>query len=202
MEKHLLLQREAARRQTALRILKELQLLERWQVYGKPYLVGAVSYGLVVAPDIDLEVYCPDTPRIDEGFAVMAACAGHPGIRQVKFSNRLQDEDQGLYWQLRYLNEDGMEWKVDMWSMGYDYPGPASRDMVEPMQRCLTVDTRAAILEIKEQLLAQPDPAASAQRRPSGHGQEFARRLFRHAGFVLPETRRPAGHGVHPALPL
>lgn len=157
MENCPLFQRESTRRQTALRILAELQLLERWQIYGRPYLVGAVSYGLVVAPDLDIEVYCQGTPRIEEGFAVMAACAQHPGIRQVKFSNHLQDEDQGLYWQLQYLHEDGVKWKVDLWSMCEDYPGPASRDLVEPMQHCLTGETRAAILEIKEQMLAQPD---------------------------------------------
>ena len=162
MDADLLFQRESARRQTALRILSDLSLLELWRAYGEPYLVGAVSYNLTVAPDIDLEVFCPDTPRVEDGFAVLAACARHPAVRKARFTNRLNETDQGYYWQLRWLNADGVEWKIDMWSMRADHPGPLSRDLVKPMRRRLTDPTRAAILEIKEALQTQPEPRPSS----------------------------------------
>jgi len=149
------LARAAGRLQTAHHILAELRLMERWRPFGDPVLVGAVAYGLVVAPDIDLEIFC-DTPRIADGFEVLKACALHPRVRKARFSNHLDGPDQGLYWQLRYLHEDGQEWKIDMWSVARHHPGPLSSALVEPMRHALTGHSRQAILEIKEALLLEP----------------------------------------------
>jgi hypothetical protein len=150
-----LLSRADDRRRTAHRILSELRLIERWSVYGKPMVVGAVAYGLVVAPDLDMEIYC-DTLRIEDGFDILRACALHPRIHTARFANELAGPDQGLYWQLRYRLDDSQEWKVDMWSLPMAHPGPSSSALVEPMQRELTDETRRAILEIKEWLSGEP----------------------------------------------
>ncbi len=61
------LTRAAQRLETAHEILSELQLLDRWREFGEPVLVGAVAYNLVVALDIDMEIYC-DNLRIEDGF--------------------------------------------------------------------------------------------------------------------------------------
>ncbi len=156
MDNLVLFEHEAKRRRNGLEILAELDLLNRWKPFGEPVLVGALSYGLAVAPDIDLEIYCPDDPRIEDGFEVLRACALNPHVRAARFGNHLDEPDQGYYWQLRYRADDGTLWKVDMWSVRHDHPGPTSRDMVEPMNRTLTDETRAAILTIKEAVLAQP----------------------------------------------
>jgi hypothetical protein len=139
----------------AQHILAQLHLVERWRAFGDPVLVGAVAYGLVVAPDIDMEIYC-DEPKIEDGFAVLEACALHPRVRKARFANKLEGPDMGLYWQLRYLHEDGQEWKVDMWSVRRDHPGPLSVDLIAPMKQALTAETRRTILELKEQLLLDP----------------------------------------------
>jgi len=136
-------------------ILAQLQLMERWSVFGNPVLVGAVAYGLVVTPDIDVEIFC-DEPRIEDGFEVLRACALHPRVRKVRFANKLDGPDMGLYWQLRYQHEDEQEWKIDMWSMRHDHPGPTSAALVEPMKQALTAETRQVILELKEQTLLDP----------------------------------------------
>ena len=136
-------------------ILAQLRLLEKWSAFGNPVLVGAVAYGLIVAPDIDVEIYC-DEPRIEDGFAVLQACALHPRVRKARFANELDGPDMGLYWQLRYRHEDEQEWKIDMWSVRHDYPGPTSAALVEPMKQALTDETRQAILELKEQTILDP----------------------------------------------
>jgi len=146
------LSRAAGRLRIAQHILADLQLIERWRTFGKPIVVGAVAYGLVVAPDIDIEIFC-DEPKITDGFAVLRDCALHPRIRKARFANELDGPDQGLYWQLRYQHGDGQEWKIDMWSMQHSHPGPCSAALVEPMKQALTDETRQAILEIKEQAL-------------------------------------------------
>jgi hypothetical protein len=147
-----LLARSDERRQRALRIVESLGLLRRWSGYGEPILVGGVARGLVVKPDIDLEIYC-DQPRIEDGFAVVTELALVPGVRHVRFSNELDSPDQGLYWQLRVgdpTSGPAETWKVDMWQLAHDHPGPRGRDLIEPMRRALTPETRLAILTIKE----------------------------------------------------
>ena len=149
------LTRAANRLSVAQHILNELQLLERWHTFGNPVLVGAVAFGLVVAPDIDIEIFC-DQPRIEDGFEIMRACALHPRVRKARFANEMDGPDQGLYWQLHYLHEDEQEWKIDMWSLQHDHPGPYAAALVEPMRKALTDETRRAILELKEQMLLDP----------------------------------------------
>lgn len=129
-------------------ILTHLQLFERWQVFGTPILVGAVAYGLAMAPDIDMEIYC-DVPRIEDGFAVLRDYALHPSVRKAQFGNYLDEADEGLYWRLIYHTGEGTDWKIDMWSLRRNHPGPCAAQLVEPLRQTLTPETRRAILELK-----------------------------------------------------
>jgi hypothetical protein len=147
-----LLRREAERQAVARQLVDGLQLLQRWQAYGQPVLCGALAYGLLVAPDIDLEVFGP--PDIDAGFALMSRWAHHPRVRRVRFTNELDSLHKGLYWQLR-MQHHGQLWKVDMWLLPNDHPGPRSCDLVEPLRQALDDTTRATILRIKEALVAR-----------------------------------------------
>ena len=102
--------RAAKRRERALRIIEKLDLLQRWSRYGSPVIVGAVRHGLMVALDIDMEIYS-DNPKIEHGFEVMSGVARLPGVWKVRFSNELAGPDQGLYWQIRYRDQEGDVWK-------------------------------------------------------------------------------------------
>lgn len=144
-----LLERAARTRQQAQAILDDLDLLEKWRRFGRPVLVGAVSFDLAVAPDIDMEVYCPEL-RIADGFQVLAECALNPRITAAQFLNALSSPDKALYWQLRYRTEDGTQWKIDMWSAPQDYDLPRGENFVQPMKESLTDETRQAILALKE----------------------------------------------------
>ena len=150
------LEREAERQRKAGEILSALRLMDRWTGVGRPRLVGAAAYGLMVAPDIDIEIYCPE-PRVQVGFSVLGDMAVEPGVWKVRFSNELDGSDQGLYWQIRYRAGDGEVWKIDMWLLGDDHGGPRSADLVEAMRRALTEETRRAILTIKEAVLGRQD---------------------------------------------
>ena len=150
-----LLERATQRRQIALHILKELSLLDRWSAFGRPVLVGAVAYDLVVSPDIDCEIYCPEL-RIEDGFRVLSACAQHPSVTQAYFSNHLSGPDKALYWRLHYRDTNDEIWKIDMWSAHEDYDLPRSEHLVEPLRRVLTPATRAIILTLKERRQINP----------------------------------------------
>lgn len=150
------LEREERRQEAAASILEELRLVERWSEIGKPVSVGARSYGLMVAPDIDLEIFFDGEPPIESGFGILTACATHPNTTSARFANLLDGPDEGIYWQLRYRHE-GEEWKIDMWTLRHDHPGPLSSWMVDPMQAALTDETRSTILNLKQGLTDRPD---------------------------------------------
>ncbi len=153
--------RAEERNARALEILERLDLFRRWSRFGSPELVGAVRYGLAVRPDIDLDVYTNDPSsdlRIEHGFAVMSEVARLPGIWKVRFSNELSGPDQGLYWGLRYRAEDGEVWKVDQWFLTQDHPQAHwGEKFAAAMDQVLTIETRRAILEIKEATQGDPD---------------------------------------------
>jgi hypothetical protein len=70
---------------------------------------------------------------------------------KVRFSNELGPPHHGLYWQLRYRDPGspaGEVWKIDMWLLGHDCPGPVARDLVEPLRNALTREQRATILRL------------------------------------------------------
>lgn len=137
------------RRKQALEMLQRLDLLERWSRYGSPVVVGALRHGLMVTPDIDLEIYC-DHPQIAHGFRLMSDVAHLPGVWKVRFSNELDAPDRGLYWGIRCRDADGEVWKVDNWLLSHVHPHAHwAERFAEALKRALTDETRRAILEIK-----------------------------------------------------
>jgi len=130
-------------------IVADLDLVRQWQRFGRPVLVGAVAYDLLVDPDIDMEIYCSDL-KIEHGFAVLGECALNQRVAKARFADELAGRDKALYWQLRYRHDDGTEWKIDMWSAPNDYDLPRGEHLVEPMRAALTRETRSVILELKE----------------------------------------------------
>lgn len=144
-----ILERANLRQEVARSIIEDLGLMEKWKRYGRPVIVGSCAYQLVVSPDIDMEIYCPDL-KIEHGFQVLAECAQNPRVKKARFVNALLNEDKALYWQLRYEYIDGTMWKVDMWSANEDYDLPRSEDLVGPMKEALTPETKKTILLLKE----------------------------------------------------
>ncbi|WP_159080356.1 hypothetical protein [Nocardia suismassiliense] len=142
------LEQSRERVRQAHEILGRLRLFERWQEFGSPVLVGAVACELALAPDIDVEIYC-DTPRIEDGFTVLRDCAMLDEVRKARFGNHLDDADEGLYWRLDYRAADGTDWKIDMWALARDHPGPCAAQLVRPLRDALTPETRRTILELK-----------------------------------------------------
>lgn len=151
-----LLRQADLKQQTALDIVAELGLLELWGRHGRPVIVGAVAHGLVCAPDIDMEIYCP-APLIADGFQVLAQCAARSArVASAYFENHLASDDNALYWQLKYRQDNGVVWKIDMWSAADDYALPRGEHIVGPMQEALTPQARQTILALKQELVADP----------------------------------------------
>jgi hypothetical protein len=148
------LDRQDARQKKARAVLAALQPLERWERFGKPRLCGAMSYGLLVAPDIDIEIF--GDLRVNAGFSLVSDWARDPAVDRALFINAVGAPDGGLGWELRYWLED-VGWTVQMWLLPHDYGGPRSADLVAPMRTVLRSNTRRRILHIKEALVARKD---------------------------------------------
>ncbi|MEU7141916.1 hypothetical protein ABZ942_20860 [Nocardia sp. NPDC046473] len=142
------LEQSRQRIRQAHEILTRLRLFERWQAFGTPILVGAMACELAMAPDIDIEIYC-DAPCIEDGFTVLRDCAVLDNVRKARFGNHLNDPDEGLYWRLDYRATDGTDWKIDMWMLRRDHPGPCAAQLVAPLRAALTPEIRRTILELK-----------------------------------------------------
>ncbi|WP_236575623.1 hypothetical protein [Paenibacillus sp. USDA918EY] len=99
-----------------------------------------------------MEIYC-DEPNVESGFEVLKNLAIHPNVTKARFSNHLDGPDQGLYFQIRYKNDDGEVWKLDMWLLAHDHPGPCARDLVEPLKNALDDAKRKTILTFKEEAI-------------------------------------------------
>ena len=147
-----IISRAENRQRIAEHILRELDLVNQWNRFGTCHLVGAVAYGLVVVPDIDMEIFCPE-PRIEDGFEIIRSCALHPRVIRTRFWNALGPPHHGLYWRVDYEYE-GEEWKIDMWSMADSYSLPCGTHLTEPMIRVLTPESRETILSLKEAVCA------------------------------------------------
>lgn len=142
------LERSEVMKRQAEAILGELRLVERWSRYGRVSLVGALSFDLILTPDIDLEIYCPAV-NITDGMTVLSECAADAHVVGALYQNELDGPDKAVYWRLTYLAADGVRWKIDMWSAPADYDLPRGEDFVAPMRRALTPATRRTILELK-----------------------------------------------------
>jgi len=149
---HALIERERLRRHTAIEIIDELDVLGHWARFGEPRIVGAMAYQLMVAHDIDVEIFGPlDT---DSGFSIVAHWAKNPAVKKVLFMNALDGEDSGLGWEVSFLHSTGT-WKLQMWLLPADHEGSRAVDFIEPIKAALTMESRCAVLRIKEALLAE-----------------------------------------------
>lgn len=144
------LARQEDRQRDAQVVMKRLAPLDRWKAYGDPHLCGAMSYGLLVAPDIDIEVF--GEVRVEAGFELVSESARDSAVRHVLFINAVGEPDAGLGWELGYQYR-GRRWRVQMWLLPTDYAGPRSTDLVPSMRAALRWQSRCAILRIKEALL-------------------------------------------------
>lgn len=150
-----LLRRAEDRRRRAWQIIEELDLINRWSRYGQPVIVGSVRLGLVVTPDIDLEVYS-DNPRIAQGFQVMAEVAESSHVVGITFENSMEMRHAWLYWEIRYQDEDGEGWTIETYFCGPGDPyAHWPEQLSDAMQKALTDEHRIAILSIKEALHTQ-----------------------------------------------
>lgn len=135
----------------ALKILDELQLMQRWRTIGNCFVVGATAYDLIVSPDIDMETFS-DELNPEKVMMALAPLVDNQNVVELKYKNYMDSDYQGHYFKIIYLaNQE--EWNIDMWLFSNGCQGALSKDLVPFMKKALTATSRKAILDIKEALL-------------------------------------------------
>jgi hypothetical protein len=150
--------RSDARLRTARKILTDLELLTRWSKYGEALVVGSVGVGLVVQPDIDIDVFS-DEPRVLDGFAVMGPLAELPQTRSVTYLDARDRPEQGQYWKVDYELTADETWTIDIWVFDRDRRTSTATPLAEAVRRALTDETSDRILAIKEEAAARGERA-------------------------------------------
>lgn len=155
-----LLARDGSLMRGAESVLADLSLLERLSVIGLPIRIGSSAAGVMVLPDIDIDVLCPelDSMRI---MSTLQPLFDHPNVKRMNFLDErgsLQSmaglENEGIYCGIRYLSDgtlDGKTWTIDVWFFPENAPRPefAIRDRL----LVASPEERLAILRLKEYLL-------------------------------------------------
>lgn len=147
------LERANKRKTRAMKILDELQLIQKWSTVGDCYLVGATAYNLIVSPDIDMETFSEEL-NPDKIMKELASLINNKNVLELKFKNYMESDFQGFYFKIIYLDNQE-EWNIDMWLFSNERQGALSKDLVPLMKKALSNTTRQAILEIKEALLQE-----------------------------------------------
>ena len=122
------LKRAFHKKQQAEKILRELQLIEKWNEIGDCFVVGATAYDLIVTPDIDLETFCEEINpvRIMKELSVLLA---NPNVLELKYHDYSKSDFNGHYFKLVYQVQE-VHWTIDMWLFSNNREGPLSRDIV------------------------------------------------------------------------
>jgi hypothetical protein len=162
-----LFERQDALQVQAQAVLADLDVVAHLRDIGEPTQVGSSALGLMVARDIDLTTLCPSLepgPVFDLGRHL----ARHPRVRRLTFRkdtgrwNTHPVYPDGIYWLVEYVADPDVAWTLDLWFL---LEGTTQWDLehVKTLPGRLTLETRAAILRIKEAVYAD----TSRSRGPS-----------------------------------
>jgi hypothetical protein len=136
----------------AQQVMEDLRIRYRWELVGKPILVGSANFGLMTTPNLDFEIYVEE-PDIRMGFDTVREIAALPGVRQIQFLNFMGTSDPGLYWRIDYQDQQGVLWDIDNWLVPFSHPyAGMAENFATAMKEALTDEARQIILAIKSQL--------------------------------------------------
>lgn len=146
----------------------DLELTERLDAIGEPVRVGSSALGLMVHPDLDITVVCPklDATLSETVAQLGATLAVHARIRQVEIRddtghwNIDMSYPDGLYLGIEYRSPQQRDWTLDIWFIDEPERIPDLRHL-ETIPPRLTSETRAAILQIKDDWAHRPEYGTS-----------------------------------------
>lgn len=136
----------------ALKIIKELNLIQLLSKYGEVKIVGSVALELMSWSDIDIVVY--SSPNTDNFLKVIKDLF----LKKPVYSINIQDfrksiypnRPQGIYCGLTYLEKPKTFWKIDVWFL--PKKENKAEKLVEWVKERIDSKSRKTILKIKNEM--------------------------------------------------
>lgn len=153
-----LLQNQVSLQNQASDVLSELELLPLLGKFGRTHITGSMQMGLMVWPDIDVELIVSGRPNLDDMLAIAKEIVVKPGIRQVGLSYHIGNTrgfPDGLYAGLKYTANSGKSWQIDIWMIP-EKDAVTRQELMDLYKSKLDEDSRRVILWLKNILASNP----------------------------------------------
>jgi hypothetical protein len=136
-------------------LMRKCHLPELLAAYPRWFIGGSYSYDLMCWRDLDIYVLDPQHD-LEQCFEIACRLTGLLAAKKSRFTNNVGGEPNGLYWGIKLGNERQGAWKLDVWFLDAgSYEQHA--DYCVGMRSRLTMESRSAILEIKEAYWRRPE---------------------------------------------
>jgi len=137
--------------QIAWKVLEDTRIIPAWERIGAIVnLVGSLKSGLLMKNrDIDIHIYT-DKLNIAESFSVMQELAERLSLKEIRYINGIDTEEECIEWHVLYEDRDENIWKFDMIHIRKEskYDGTVEK-VTEAVIKRLTPEIRRTILQIK-----------------------------------------------------
>ncbi len=147
-----LIDRQAWLQQQASDLLEHFGILDMLRCAGIPRVAGSIETGLMVWPDIDLEVLTPGAPDLSIAHAVAAHLGRETGATKINIGDTRRNTDpnlpRGIHLGPR-IEHNGLRWQMDIWFIDHEQ-ADQRRELVKHFMSLLNDAARGAILQIKQ----------------------------------------------------
>lgn len=142
--------------QQASKLLHDLHLMDILQLAGQPKLVGSADMGLMVWPDIDLEVVSPGRPDLPRALDIVRRLMLEARVSKLNIVDERQttnpDIPRGIYIGPDVIHGD-VTWQVDIWIINRD-EASKGHQFVNGITAMLNNANRSTILQLKQTIAA------------------------------------------------
>lgn len=147
-----LVERQKWLQSAARSLLRETDLFATLETAGHVQPVGSFNLGLMVWPDLDIEVITTDPPQPETVLDVLRDLVLTSGIQKINYADHRTSTGDGPPAGI-YVGPDvgfrGLAWQVDLWFIDRTI-AQQRRNFNDHIRRSLDGVTRKAILEIKQ----------------------------------------------------
>ena len=147
-----LINRQSWLQASARQLLEELRVLSILEPAGTVRAVGSLELGLMVWPDIDLEIVTSGPPEAEAVLDILRDLVVVSGVQKINYADHRQSPGDGIPRGV-YLGPDieyrGVQWQVDLWFVDADQAATRKR-LADSYREALDDHSRRTILDIKQ----------------------------------------------------
>jgi hypothetical protein len=133
-------------------LMEDLQLLDLARLAGQPKVVGSYDLGLMVWPDLDIEIHTTGVPDLRPALEIVNHLMLDAGVTKVSIADTRQETNpeapRGIYLGPDIVRGE-LAWQVDIWLINHA-EAAARHHQMDGFRGKLNDATRRRILQIKQ----------------------------------------------------